>query len=220
MLPLSPQYSQDNPPTILFLGAHSDDIEIGCGGSLLSLANQLPDAAIHWVVFSARGSRETEARQSATELLKPFQSNQISLYDFKDGYFPQVIGEIKDLFESLKPQVTPDIVFTHHRDDLHQDHRLISELTWNTFRNNLILEYEIPKYDGGLGNPNIFINLTEDIVEQKCRHLNDHFSSQKNKHWFSDDLFRGLMRLRGVESGHPDGFAEGFFCRKGLFAWC
>jgi LmbE family N-acetylglucosaminyl deacetylase len=219
MLSLISQYPPQRPPNILLIGAHSDDIEIGCGGSVLDLAEAIPEAHIHWVVFSTGGEREDEARQSADELLRPFRSHRVELFNFRDGYFPQFFAEIKDRFEALKSQAMPDIVLTHHRDDLHQDHRLLGELSWNTFRDHLILEYEIPKYDGGLGSPNIFVNLSEPIVERKCRHLIDHFATQGNQHWFSDDLFRGFMRLRGIECRSPSGFAEAFYCRKATLCW-
>jgi LmbE family N-acetylglucosaminyl deacetylase len=219
MLNIIPCYTSKDTPTILFLGAHSDDIEIGCGGSILKLSEENPEAHIHWVVFSAAGDRETEARQSATAMLAPFHSSQIETFDFKDGYFPHFNSAIKDQFEKLKAELVPDIIFTHHRDDLHQDHRIIGELCWNTFRDHFILEYEIPKYDGGLGNPNCFVNLPQPIVNKKCEHLNKHFATQRNQHWFSDDLFSGLMRLRGVECRSPSGFAEGFYSRKATLSW-
>lgn len=219
MLSLTPLISSEQTPAILFLGAHSDDIEIGCGGTILKLAEENPEAHIHWVVFSARGARETEARQSAEELLKPFHSSDIEILGFKDGYFPQFTGEIKDHFETLKTRLSPGMVFTHHRDDLHQDHQIIGDLTWNTFRDHYILEYEIPKYDGGLGSPGCFIHLSRSIVDKKCEHLDRHFASQRDQHWFTDDLFSGLMRLRGVECRSPSGFAEGFYSRKAILTW-
>lgn len=219
MMPLIPQFTPSGPVSILLLGAHSDDIEIGCGGALIRLAEELPHAHIHWVVLSACGEREEEARKSAMQLLSPFQSTELSIYDFKDGYFPQYMGEIKDRFEALKSAISPDVIFTHHCDDRHQDHRVMGELTWNTFRDHFILEYEIPKYDGGLGSPNHFVTLSETIVTQKCDHLIQYFASQRDHHWFSNDLFRGLMRLRGVECRSPSGFAEGFYCRKATLSW-
>gem|GEM_PF-4872953 len=152
-------------------------------------------------------------------MLQPFQSSKIDTFGFKDAYFPQFVGDIKNRFEALKAQISPDIVFTHQRNDLHQDHRVIGELTWNTFRDHFILEYEIPKFDGGLGSPNCFVSLPEPIVSRKCDHLNHHFASQRDQHWFADDLFRGLMRLRGVECRSPSGFAEGFYCRKATLSW-
>lgn len=219
MLPLSFSFPEDHRPVILFIGAHSDDIEIGCGGSILRIAREMPDAHIHWVVYSASGARANEARLSANGLLGPVQSSEIELLDFRDGFFPQHAGDIKDHFESLKARLVPDIIFSHHRADLHQDHRVINELTWNTFRNHLILEYEIPKYDGDLGSPNCFTTLSAAIVANKCEHLARYFSSQRDHHWFTADLFSGLMRLRGMECRSPSGFAEGFYCRKATLDW-
>ena len=219
MIRLIPGLNGSQPISILFLGAHSDDIEIGTGGTIMRLAKETPQAHAHWVVFSARGRREEEARASAAPFLGLFQSSELSVFDFRDGYFPQCFGEIKNRFEELKPRICPDIIFTHHGNDLHQDHRLVGELTWNTFRDHLILEYEIPKYDGGLGNPNFFVTLAEAEVARKCDHLVQHFASQRESHWFSDDLFRGLMRLRGVECRSPTGYAEGFHCRKAILSW-
>jgi len=219
MMHLVPALKASGPASILFIGAHGDDIEIGCGGTLMRLAETSPRAHIHWMVFSACDQREEEARNSAVQLLRPFRSSEISIFDFRDGYFPQSMGEIKDRFEALKLKISPDVIFTHHGHDRHQDHRVLAELTWNTFRDHFILEYEIPKYDGDLGHPNFFMALSEADVTQKCDHLIRHFASQRPLHWFSEDLFRGLMRLRGVECRSPTGFAEGFHCRKAVFNW-
>lgn len=219
MMHLIPQLCTSEPISILLLGAHSDDIEIGSGGTIMQLAEALPHAHVHWAVFSARGQREEEARNSAARLLRHFRSSEVSIFDFKDGYFPQCSGEIKDRFEAMKLQISPDVIFTHHCEDRHQDHRLMGELTWNTFRDHFIIEYEIPKYDGGLGNHNLFVALSEAEVTEKCDHLIQHFASQRDLHWFSADLFRGLMRLRGAECRSPTGFAEGFYCRKAIFSW-
>ncbi len=219
MMPLSFCNEGEHTPVMLFIGAHSDDIEIGCGGSIIKMAEEGVNARIHWVVFSAPGSREVEARQSANELLTTFHSFSIEIFDFRDGYFPQDAGELKDRFERLKASLSPDLIFTHHGGDLHQDHRIISELTWNTFRNHLILEYEIPKYDGGLGSPNSFVALTESVVTRKCEHLDRHFASQRDHHWFTADLFLGLMRLRGMECRSKSRFAEAFYCRKAVINW-
>jgi len=208
------------PVTVLFLGAHGDDIEIGTAGTIRRLASEVPQAHVHWVVFSAHGQREEEVRKSAAQFLGLFGSSELSIFDFRDGYFPQFTGEIKDRFEEIKTRISPDVIFTHHSHDRHQDHRLVGELTWNTFRDHFILEYEIPKYDGGLGDPNFFVALSEAEVTEKCDHLIQHFASQRTLHWFSNDLFRGLMRLRGTECRSPSGFAEGFHCRKAIFSWC
>lgn len=214
MVPITQVLSGSEKKCILFLGAHSDDIEIGCGGTILQLADQIPNCDIHWVVFSARDSRETEASCSASNMLSPFESSSISVCQFRDGYFPSHYDEIKNAFEGLKKHVQPDLVFTHYYRDLHQDHRLISEMTWNTFRDHVVLEYEIPKFDGDIGSPNVFLPLSNDDVERKCEHLREYFVSQRSRHWFAEEVFLGLMRLRGMECRSPSGYAEGFYCRK------
>jgi len=219
MMRLFPELRTSQPVTVLLLGAHGDDIEIGTAGTIRRLASQMPHAHVHWVVFSAHGQRKEEARKSATRFLGLFGSSELSIFDFRDGYFPQFSGDIKDRFEEIKTRISPDVIFTHHSHDRHQDHRLVAELTWNTFRDHFILEYEIPKYDGGLGDPNFFVTLSETEVTEKCDHLIQHFASQHELHWFSNDLFRGLMRLRGAECRSPTGFAEGFHCRKAIFSW-
>jgi len=197
---------------LLCLGAHADDIEIGCGGTLLKLIRQA--TAVHWVVFSADPLRAEEAMSSAEKLLSAVPIRTIVIHKFRDGFFPSSGSEIKEYFEQLKHEVSPDVVFTHYRGDLHQDHRLISELTWNTFRDHLILEYEVPKYDGDLGAPNVFVPLDEADCRQKIEHLVTHFKSQQTRRWFSEDLFLSLLRLRGMECNAPARFAEGFYCRK------
>jgi LmbE family N-acetylglucosaminyl deacetylase len=202
---------------VLCLGAHSDDIEIGCGGTILKLIEAYPDLNFYWVVFAGKGKRKEEACTSANSLLNSVKDKKIVVKEFKDGFFPYIGGEIKLYFEELKKEISPDLVFTHYKHDLHQDHRLISELTWNTFRNHLILEYEIPKYDGDLGSPNAFFHLDELICQQKTKHIIDHFQTQANHHWFNQETFLSLLRLRGIESNAPDKYAEGFYCRKVTF---
>lgn len=199
---------------IICLGAHSDDIEIGCGGTLLRLFAENRKMNITWVVFSAIGERALEAQHSAEEFLKDAHQKQIILKEFKDGYFPANISTIKDVFEELKTQPTPDIIFTHYRNDLHQDHRQLCELTWNTWRDHFILEYEIPKYDGDLGNPNFFVSLNEKVREHKVDLLMRYFQTQANKHWFSPDTFDALLRLRGIQCKASNGYAEAFYCQK------
>jgi LmbE family N-acetylglucosaminyl deacetylase len=198
----------------LFLGAHSDDIELGCGGAVLSLLEQAQELDAHWVVFSSTPERRLEAEKSADMFLKGAHRKEIIVKDFKDGFFPYIGAEIKNAFEELKHRVTPDIIFTHYRHDLHQDHRLISELTWNTFRDHLILEYEIMKYDGDLGSPNVFVHLSEEIFARKKRIIMDTFKSQHSHAWFSEDTFLALQRLRGLESNAPQKLAEAFYGRK------
>ena len=199
---------------VLCLGAHSDDIEIGCGGTLRKLIAQNKDLTVHWVVFSASGVREREARSSAEQFLGSAKKLKIEIATFRNGFFPYVATEIKEFFESLKELPEPDLIFTHYRDDRHQDHRLVSELTWNTFRDHLILEYEIPKYDGDLGSPNVFVTLSDAEISAKEDHLMSFFKSQHDKQWFTKDTFSSLCRIRGIECNSPTGFAEGFYGRK------
>lgn len=208
--------SRTAPLKILAIGAHSDDIEIGCGGSLLRLIEENPDCAVRWIVLSGNAARGGEARASATDILGNVASPEIIVGEFKDGFFPYQGAEIKAFFEELKTGFVPDIIFTHRRDDAHQDHRVVAELTWNTFRDHLILEYEIPKYDGDLGAPNVFICVSEANCQRKVQVLLCHFASQRTKHWFTADLFLGLLRLRGMEANSPTTYAEGFYCRKAV----
>jgi LmbE family N-acetylglucosaminyl deacetylase len=199
---------------ILCLGCHSDDIEIGCGGTVLRLAGQYPDCDFHWVVFSAPGARNAEAQRAAELFVDPARLKGPFLNGFPDGFMPFVGSEVKSAFEELKQKVSPDVIFTHNRRDAHQDHRLIAELTWNTFRDHLILEYEIPKYDGDLGQPSVFVPLEMDICKKKVDYIMDAFPSQHPKRWFQPDTFLSLMRLRGMECNAASGYAEAFYCRK------
>jgi LmbE family N-acetylglucosaminyl deacetylase len=205
-----------SPLTILCLGAHADDIEIGCGGTLLKLIEHNPNVLVHWIVFSATPPRAREARRSAGIFLKRAGDKNIVIKTFRDSYFPFLGPPIKKFVQQLGRDVAPDLVFTHHRRDLHQDHRLIAELTWNAFRNHLILEYEIPKYDGDMGAPNAYVHLDKDIAERKIRHICDSFKTQKTKQWFGADTFLALLRLRGLESNSPSKYAEAFYCPKML----
>jgi len=205
---------RNGPLQILCLGAHSDDIEIGCGGTILRLREEYPDASIHWVVFSAIGIRECEARRGAELFGGSSLACAPVLKTFRDGFMPYVGGEVKDVFEELKKAVSPDLVFTHTRADAHQDHRLLCELTWNTFRNHLILEYEIPKFDGDFGQPGVFVPLEKEVAQQKIDGLMAAFGSQRSKQWFDEETFRGLMRLRGMECVSHSGYAEAFYLRK------
>jgi LmbE family N-acetylglucosaminyl deacetylase len=208
--------ARDRPRTILCLGAHSDDIEIGCGGTILRLLAENRDVDVHWVVLGSSGERDGEAVASANVFLADARRKTIVVQNFKDGFFPYLGGEIKAYFEELKRTVSPDIVFTHYRHDLHQDHRLVSELTWNTFRHHLILEYEIVKYDGDLGSPNLFVCLDRTQAQRKVTTLMATFKSQANHAWFTEDTFLAMLRLRGVESNAPEKYAEGFYCRKAV----
>jgi LmbE family N-acetylglucosaminyl deacetylase len=198
---------------LLCLGAHSDDIEIGCGGTLLHLKQVFPRLKFHWVVFSAEGIRRQEATKAA-DLFTAGCEREVVLNGFRDGFLPYNGAEVKEVFEGIKSRLNPDLIFTQWGGDAHQDHRLLSELTWNTFRNHLILEYEIPKYDGDLGRPNCYVPLEAPLYEEKIDHLFTAFESQHNKKWFERETFRGLMRIRGMECNSPSGYAEAFHVRK------
>jgi LmbE family N-acetylglucosaminyl deacetylase len=214
MLPLHTLKAGKANLKLLCMGAHSDDIEIGCGGTLLELLRLRKDIEVHWVVFSSGAPREREARRSADLFLKGAAKKEVIVQDFRNGYFPFVLSDIKDYFEELKRQINPDIIFTHTRDDRHQDHRSLNQLTWNTWRDHLILEYEVPKYDGDLGTPNCYFPFDNKIAQRKIKFLMDCFGTQRDKHWFTPDTFQGLMRIRGLESNSPGKFAEGFYARK------
>ena len=203
----------DRPLRVLCLGAHCDDIEIGCGGTVLALGERHPDVRFVWIVCSASPERRREAEASVAALL-PAQDVELGFGEQRDGYFPWQGDRIKDLLERLKGRLDPDVIFTHYRDDRHQDHRVVSDLTWNTFRDHLILEYEVPKYDGDLGTPNVFMPLLASQAARKVQHLMEHFTSQRARDWFREDTFSALMRLRGLECNAPERAAEAFYCRK------
>jgi LmbE family N-acetylglucosaminyl deacetylase len=200
--------------SVLALGSHSDDIEIGCGATLLALTRTRPEIEVTWVVLGAEGEREREARASAEAFMDAATRSEVIVHGFRDGFFPYVGGDVKDVFEDLKSRLEPDLILTHARHDLHQDHRLVCELTWNTWRDHLILEYEIPKYDGDLGTPNVFVPISEEVARKKVRLVLGTFESQLARHWFDEQLFLGLMRVRGMEGRSPSGYAEAFTCRK------
>jgi LmbE family N-acetylglucosaminyl deacetylase len=203
------------PLTVVCLGAHADDIEIGCGGLMLDVVKTHPSVRVHWVVFRAGPTREHEARASARSFLSGVKGPQVVVHRFRDGFFPSEFADIKSTFEDLKRAIRePDLVLTHYRDDRHQDHRVISDLTWNTFRNHVVLEYEVPKYDGDLGTPNCFVPLSRRACDRKVRYVLKAFKTQRDRHWFSEETFLGLMRLRGVECRAKEGYAEAFYARK------
>jgi LmbE family N-acetylglucosaminyl deacetylase len=210
---LSFDWDPNAPIKVLCLGAHSDDIEIGCGGTILSLARQYPKCVFHWVVFSAIGVRADEARRAAGLFVKSDALKGPILKTFQDGFMPWAGAEVKATFEELK-SISPDIVFTHNRKDAHQDHRILAELTWNTLRDHMILEYEIPKYDGDMGTPSVFVPLEQEVYEKKVSYLMESFGSQRPKRWFQPETFLALMRLRGMECNAPSGYAEAFYSRK------
>ncbi|TFY96868.1 PIG-L deacetylase family protein [Ramlibacter rhizophilus] len=202
------------PLNVLCLGAHADDIEIGCGGTILQLLSARPNVHVSWVVFSGNAEREREAQAGAALFLERAASRRVMVRDFRDGYFPRLGAEMKEFMESVKQEVEPDLIFTHFRDDRHQDHRTISDLTWNTWRRHLVLEYEIPKYDGDLGAPNCFVPLPQSICARKAALICQVFRSEARKGWMTEDTFEALLRLRGIECAAPDKHAEAFHCRK------
>lgn len=218
MLKLSLTKPPDSAYKVLCLGAHADDIEIGCGRTILKLAAAHPAAEFHWVVFSASPERANEAQQSFERFLGKTRLRKIRISNFRESFFPYSGAPIKNDFEKLNVAFSPDLIFTHHRNDRHQDHRLVSDLTWNTFRDHLILEYEIPKYDGDLGSPNLFVELDQATVRRKINYILAGFRSQKSKQWFDKETFLSALRLRGIECNARSKYAEAFHCRKILLA--
>jgi LmbE family N-acetylglucosaminyl deacetylase len=200
--------------SILCLGAHSDDIEIGAGATLLGIMDRGIRAEVHWCVLSAVGDREKEARASAADFLQKAATTEIEVMSFRDSFFPEQGDAIKSWFELLKGRTKPDVIFTHCRNDAHQDHRNVCRLTWNTFRDHCVLEYEIPKWDGDFGRPNVYMPVSAEVLGRKIELLNKHFASQRSKQWFDSEAFRGLARLRGMECRAPERYAEAFFARK------
>ena len=214
MLGLTLDREPDAPLHVLALGAHADDIELGCGGTILRLVAEHPGLEVDWVVLSAAGERAAEAADSAAAFLDGAGRTRVTLERFRDGFLPYLGGAVKEFFERLKPRVAPDLILTHRLQDRHQDHRLVAELTWNTFRDHLVLEYEIPKYEGDLGQPNLFVPLERVHCERKVELLRKYFPSQAGHAWFTEDTFRAVLRLRGVECNAPSRFAEAFEGRK------
>lgn len=205
--------TEQRPLTILLVGAHCDDIEIGCGGAVQRLVLGYPGAKFVWITLGSDAQRAGETRTAAVRLLAGAQDPIIRIEGFKGSYFPHCGPALKDYFETLK-SFAPDLIFTHYRHDLHQDHRVVNELTWNTFRDHAILEYEIPKFDGDLGAPNVFFALTRAEMKRKCDTLLECFPSQRQRQWFTRDTFEAIARLRGIECNAPEGFAEAFYSRK------
>jgi LmbE family N-acetylglucosaminyl deacetylase len=203
---------------VLCLGAHSDDIEIGCGGTVLRMIEQWKSIEFYWLVLSSNPTRAAEAERSANAFLGRARKKTVVVKSFRDGFLPYLGPPVKECFEELKKAFTPDVIFTHCRHDLHQDHRLVCELTWNTFRNHLILEYEVPKYDADLRSPNFFVPLSDAQARKKVNSLMRYFTTQQNKRWFREELFYGLMRLRATEAASHTRYSEAFYCRKALLA--
>lgn len=218
MLALQLAKASTAPLRLLCIGAHADDIEIGCGGTLLQLLQSRRRVTVRWVILAANAVREREARRSAARILRGAAAQEIQIGSLRDGYLPYVGAQLKDAIESLKA-FNPDLIFTHARHDLHQDHRLVSELTWNAFRHHQILEYEIPKFDADLGQPNVFVPLSAAVRRRKLQLLMSAFPSQLKRSWYTPDTFNALMRLRGVESASASGYAEAFYGRKLTLSW-
>src|SRR3989442_1537315 len=212
MLKLDLVRNPDAPFRVLALGAHCDDIEIGCGGTPLHPLANHANLWFDWIVFTSNAARAREAEASAERFLRGAKEKRVVIKQFRNGYFPDQWARIKDEFEALKGEVSPDLIFTHHQRDLHQDHRTMAELTWNTFRDHFILEYEIPKYDSDLGQPNVFVPLEPKVFEKKIHYIMDAFQSQHSRRWFREETFLSLMRLRGMECNAPSGYAEAFYC--------
>ena len=202
------------PSRVLCLGAHSDDIEIGCGATLLRLLNECPETHFTWMIFSASPERELEARASAASLLAGAKSVDVRVGRFRENHFPWQGSQIKDCLAGLAREIDPELVLTHWRGDSHQDHRTVAELTWNHFRDHFMLEYEIPKWDGDLGRPNAYVAVPAALVDRKVELLMQHFASQQARPWFREDTFRALLRIRGMECNAADGFAEAFYAHK------
>jgi LmbE family N-acetylglucosaminyl deacetylase len=214
MLPLTLAAPREEPLEVLCLGAHCDDIEIGCGGTVLRLVEQFPAARFRWVVLSSNDQRAGEAQRAAEHFLAGAGKQDVRIERFRESYFPWVGADLKDYLEDLRADVAPDLILTHHRHDRHQDHRTVAELTWNTWRDHLILEYEIPKYDGDMGSPNLFVALDEATARRKLDGILDHFPSQRHRPWFDADTFRAVLRLRGMEANAPGRLAEGQYAPK------
>jgi LmbE family N-acetylglucosaminyl deacetylase len=214
MLGLSLARPDGAPPRLLAIGAHADDIEIGCGATILRLVAEHPGLSVDWLVLSGHGERAGEAADSAAAFLAGAGATRVWVEGFRDGFFPYLGGAVKERFEQLKAEVAPDLVLTHRLEDRHQDHRLVAELTWNTFRDHLILEYEIPKYEGDLGRPNLYVPVGQEHGERKAELLRKCFPSQAGRSWWSDDTFWATLRLRGIECNAPGRYAEAFQARK------
>jgi LmbE family N-acetylglucosaminyl deacetylase len=200
--------------SVLCIGAHPDDIEIGAGATILGWIDRGVHLDVHWAVLSATGRRREEAHASAKSFLATAHSATIDVANFQDGFFPYQGADIKAWFEQLRRRTFPDVILCHWHNDAHQDHRQVSSLTWNTFRDHPILEYEIPKWDGDLGQPNVYFPTRKQLIVRKSELLQEHFGSQRSKDWFDAETFLSLARLRGVECRAPEGFAEAFHARK------
>ena len=217
MINLNFNQTEESELKILCLGAHCDDIEIGCGGTILKLIQEYSNITVYWVVFSSSEQTAQEAAVSSNTFLKEVSNKKVIIKNLEGGLLYFQGKELHECFEELKQEFSPDVIFTHHRQDKHQDHRLISDYTWNTYRNHLILEYEIPKYDEDLGFPNLFVHLDEAVCRRKIKYVMDAFLTQNNKQWFSEETFRSILRIRGIESSSPSHYSEAFHCRKIVF---
>jgi len=204
----------ERPLQVLCVGAHCDDIEIGCGGTIIELQKRYPHCLLHWLVLTSNETRRREALKSSRAFVHPSCRGETRICDLPDGLLPAHFAEVKTVFEQAKRTVEPDLILTHHAADLHQDHRLLSQVTWQTFRNHMIWEYEIPKYDGDLANPNLYVPLPTAVAQRKIALILQRFASQTSKSWFQAENLHSLMRIRGMEVRSVSGLAEAFHCRK------
>jgi LmbE family N-acetylglucosaminyl deacetylase len=202
------------PQRVLCIGAHCDDIEIGCGGALLQLQKGRTDLTIDWVVLTGDPARRAETNAAMQLLVDARFRGELEFGGFPDARLPAVYGPLKDYFGALVARFQPDIVFCHERGDAHQDHRIVNEMVWGAFRNHLILEYEIVKWDGGMTTPNFYVPLDQEVIDRKIDVLMHAYGTQRSKDWFTPDTFRAMSRLRGIECRAPTGHAEGFTARK------
>lgn len=215
MLPLALDPT-GGPLHVVALGAHPDDIEIGCGGSLLRLAESVPDLTAEFVVASGEPSRVEEARHAA-ELFLPGCDVGVRAGDLPDGQFPAYWGDAKRLLEETARGRRADIVLAPCRGDAHQDHRTLAEIVPTVWRDHLVLSYEIPKWDGDLGRPSLYVPLSQELMREKVRRLHKAFPSQASREWFDDEVFLGLARLRGMECRSR--YAEAFTTAKATLTW-
>lgn len=208
-------WQADRALQIVCIGAHCDDIEIGCGGSLVALSQAYPLSHFHCWVFSGNAARAAESRACLTQLLDA-ERFTLQVFDHRDGYFPAQWAQVKERLATLSQTINADLVFTHTARESHQDHRVLAELTWNHFRRHTVLEYEIAKYEGDLGRANFYIPLSTEQFEAKLSALLSAFPSQASKGWFTRNTFEAIARLRGVESHATSGYAEAFRARKSV----
>jgi len=211
VLPLQLETPAGRPLSILAIGAHPDDIEIGAGGTLLSLAAACPGLQARYLVLTGTAERHEEARSAASAFL-PATDVHIDLHELPEGRFPAVWARVKDALEDVARSCSPDLILAPSRADAHQDHRTIGEIVPTVFRDQLYLGYEIPKWDGDLSQPSMYLPLSADVARRKVELLHKCFPSQRVRDWWDDEVFLGMARLRGMECRAP--YAEAFTCTK------